>query len=64
MDPEIIILSEVSQRKANIISYHFFVESKKNDMDEFIHKTDTDSEKTILRLPEGKRAKDTLGARG
>ena len=29
MDLEIIILSEVSQTKANIIQYHFYVESKK-----------------------------------
>ena len=29
MDLEIIIVSEVSQRKANIISYHLYVESKK-----------------------------------
>ena len=28
MDLEIIILSEVSQRMTNIISYHFYVESK------------------------------------
>ena len=31
MDLEIIILSEVSQRKTNIIGYHLYVESKKND---------------------------------
>ena len=29
MDLEIIILSEVSQRKRNIIRYHLYVESKK-----------------------------------
>ena len=29
MDLEIIIVSEVSQRKTNIIWYHLFVESKK-----------------------------------
>ena len=29
MDLEIIILSEVSQTKTNIISYHLYVESKK-----------------------------------
>ena len=28
-DPEIIILSEVSQTKTNIIEYHFYVKSKK-----------------------------------
>ena len=31
MDLEIIILSEVSQRKTNIIRYHIYVESLKND---------------------------------
>ena len=30
-DLEIIILSEVSQTKTNIICYHLYVESKKND---------------------------------
>ena len=29
MDPEIITLSEVSQRKTNIMWYHLYVESKK-----------------------------------
>ena len=29
MDLEIIILSEVKQRKTNIIRYHLYVESKK-----------------------------------
>ena len=29
MDLEIIILSEVNQRKTNIILYHLYVESKK-----------------------------------
>ena len=29
MDLEIIVLSEISQTKANIICYHFHVESKK-----------------------------------
>ena len=28
LDPEIIILSEVSQRKTNIIRYHLYVESE------------------------------------
>ena len=34
MDLEIIILSEVSQRKTNIIWHHLYVESKKNDTNE------------------------------
>ena len=32
MDPDIIILSEVRQRSANIIWYHLYVESIKNDI--------------------------------
>ena len=44
MDLEIIILSEVNQRKVNIIWYHLYVESKKNDTNELIYKTGTDSQ--------------------
>ena len=43
MDLEIIILSEVSQRKANAIWYHLYVESEKNDTNELIYKTEIDS---------------------
>ena len=43
MDLEIIILSEVRQRKINIIWYHSYVESKNNDTNELIDKTETDS---------------------
>ena len=35
-DLEIIILSEVRQRKINIIWYHLYTESNKNDTKEFI----------------------------
>ena len=42
MDLEIITPSEVSQRKTNI--YHLSVESKKNDANELIYKTETDSQ--------------------
>ena len=43
MDLEITILSEVSQRKTNIIWYHSYVESKlKTDTNELIYKTETD----------------------
>ena len=44
MDLKIIILSEV--RKANIMWYHLYVESKKkkNDTNELIYKTQTDSQ--------------------
>ena len=44
MDLEIIILNEVSQTKTNIIWYHLYVESKKNDIYELIYKTETDSQ--------------------
>ena len=43
MELEIIILSEVRQRKTNIW-YHLHVESKKNDTNGFIYKTETDSQ--------------------
>ena len=44
MDLEIIILSEVSQRKTNNIWYHLHVESKKNDTNELTYKTEIDSQ--------------------
>ena len=45
MDTEIIILSEVSPRKTNIIWYHLYVEYfLKNDTNEFIYETETDSQ--------------------
>ena len=42
MDLEIIIWSEVSQTKTNIIWYCLYVESKKNDTSKLIYKTETD----------------------
>ena len=62
MDLEIIILNEVSQRKANIIRYHLYVESKKNT-NEFIYKTEIDSQtsKTNLLLPKRKGKEHKLG---
>ena len=44
MDLEIIILSEVSQRETDIIWYLLYVESKKNNTNEFIYETETDSQ--------------------
>ena len=44
MDLEIIILSEVSQTNKNIIWYHLYVESKKNDINELIYETEIDSQ--------------------
>ena len=57
MDLEIVILSEVRQRKTNIIWHHLPVESKKkNGRNELIYKTETDLQisKTNLWLPKGK----------
>ena len=45
MDLEITILNEISQTdKTNIIWYHLYVESKKNDTNELIYKTEIDSQ--------------------
>ena len=44
VDLEITLLSEVSQTKTNIILYHLYVESKKNNTKELIYKTETDSQ--------------------
>ena len=56
MDLEIIILSEVSQTEKD--KYHISLTCRiyKNDINEFIYKTDTDSQtsKTNLWLPKGK----------
>ena len=41
MDPEVITLNEVSQRKTNIMWYHLYVESGKNDTNEHIYKTES-----------------------
>ena len=44
MDLEIVILSEVSQTETSIIWYHLHVKSKKNDTNEFIYKTEMNSQ--------------------
>ena len=41
MDLKIPILSEVRQKKTNIIWYHLYVEANKNNMKELIHKIET-----------------------
>ena len=41
MDLEVIILSEVSQRKSSIIWYRLYVEFLKNHINELIYKTDS-----------------------
>ena len=40
MDLEIIILNEICQSKTNIIWYHLYMESNKNDTNEVIYKTE------------------------
>ena len=44
MDLEIIVLSEVRQRKTNIMWYHLYVQSKKNDTNELIYKTEIEKQ--------------------
>ena len=53
MDPEIIILSEVSQRKTNIL-YRLYVESKKQMIQMNKTEIDPQTQKTNLWLPKGK----------
>ena len=43
MDLEIVILSEVRQRKRNVISYPLYVESKKKGTNELIYKMEIES---------------------
>ena len=43
MDLDVIIVSEVSQTKTNIICHHLYVESK-NDTNELIYRIETDSQ--------------------
>ena len=67
MGLEIIILSEVSQTKTDIILYHLHVESKKNDTNELIYKTELDSQtdienKLIVSKGTSVGGKDKLGA--
>ena len=53
MNLEIIILSEISQ-KDNIIQYHLYVESNKNDTNELFIKQKQTDHKSNLLLPKGK----------
>ena len=59
-DLEIIKLSEVSQRKTNIMWYCLYVESKKNDTNELIYKTETDIENKPMAT-KGERERNKLG---
>ena len=53
MDLEIIILNDVSQTKTNVI-YHLLLESKKNDINEFIQSRNrlTDIENKLMVIKE------------
>ena len=43
MDLKVIILSEINQKKTNIIGYHLYAKSKtKGDKNELIYKTEID----------------------
>ena len=54
MNLEIIILSELSQTKVNIIWYHSFVESDFfNDLNELIYKTETDRFQKKIMITKG-----------
>ena len=49
MDPETVLLSEVKERKINIISQHLYMKSKKkNGTNELIYKTESQMQKTNL----------------
>ena len=56
MDLEITILSEVREKSYDIICYHLYLKSKKDDTNDFIYRTETDSQtsKTNLWLLKGK----------
>ena len=55
MDIEMIIFSEVSQTKTNIIYYHLHVKSKKMiQMNLFTKQKQTHRQKTNLKLPKEK----------
>ena len=60
-------LSEVRQSRTNIICYHLYVDSSKNDTKKLIYKIETDSQisKLNLWLPKGEmiRGRDNLGGR-
>ena len=53
MDLEIILLSQVSQRKTNIICYLLCVKSEKQDTNELIYKTDFEN-KLMVTKEEGR----------
>ena len=58
------MLSEVRQRKTNILQYHLYVESK-NDTDELIYKTnrltDIENKLMVTKGEKGRRDKLVVG---
>ena len=54
MDLEIIIISEVRQRKTNTYNITYMW-NLKNNTDKLTYKTETDSQTQKIDLPEGKR---------
>ena len=67
MDPEIIILSEVSQTKTNILQYYLYVESKKKkkDTNELLYKAEINSHRkqtySYQSRKQGVQERDKLG---
>ena len=60
MDPGLIILSIVNQRKINIVSLNMW-NLKKIQMNLFTKQIDPQTETTNLWLPKERRGKDKLG---
>ena len=59
MDLEIIILSEVSQTKTNIICYHLYMESKKViQMNKFIRQNRPTDIESKCMVTKGERLKE------
>ena len=65
MDLEIVILSEVRQRKTNIIRYHLYVESKKKGTNETYLQNKNRNRLIDIEnkhgYQRGKRGRDKLG---
>ena len=52
-DLEIVIISEASQRKTNIICYHLYIWNLKYDTNVLIYETDSQTQRTDLWLTRG-----------
>ena len=53
MDGTRVYHTKWSKSKTNIIWYHLYVESKKDDTSKLIYKTETDSDKLMVTKGEG-----------